>query len=285
MQAYIDEYGFLALHREDVDTGKTYQISFQGYTMVSANKMLIVYHKKTIKLIELKNIGDTMGVFYVKEKAESSKPKDESWKLNKESCILAGKLFEAWDEEKGVMYHFLPYFPLKEVEKKAEMFQQLGIPLKVSATEKGVLIEGEGSGSLEDLDGREQIISFLFGLVLLFGKFESKEGQLNSIKIHLPLFGQYLSIQEKLEGMIASLQQQGIFLQWSKNEQQGTTSFQISSNDYELLQIFADWYKPVENFTQITKREQTAQAIQLLNAFVEQEDIENAEEVRQRVAS
>ncbi|MDR0282386.1 MAG: hypothetical protein LBI53_03610 [Candidatus Peribacteria bacterium] len=198
---------------------------------------------------------------------------------------MAGKFFEAWDEEKGAMYHFLPYFPLKEVEKKSEIFQQLGIPLKVSATEKGVLIEGGGSFGLNALEGIEKNISFLFGLVVLFGKFESKEGQLNSIKIHLPLFGQYLSIQEKLEGMIVMLQQQGIFLQWSKNEQQGTTSFQISSNDYELLQIFADWYKPVENFTQITKREQTAQAIQLLKAFVEQEDIENAEEVKKWIAS
>jgi hypothetical protein len=32
--------------------------------------MLVVYHKKNIKLIELKNIGDTMGVLYVKEKDE-----------------------------------------------------------------------------------------------------------------------------------------------------------------------------------------------------------------------
>jgi hypothetical protein len=29
MQAYIDEYGLLALHGEDVVTGKTYQTSFQ----------------------------------------------------------------------------------------------------------------------------------------------------------------------------------------------------------------------------------------------------------------
>ena len=115
--------------------------------------------------------------------------------------------------------------------------------------------------------------------MLLWGKFESKDGQLNSIKIHLPLFGQYLSIQEKLEQMILTLQQQGIFLQWSKNEQQGTTSFQISSNDYELLQIFADWYKPVENFTQITKKAVVQNALGDLKLFLE-EQVENSNEIK-----
>jgi len=33
--------------------------------------------------------------------------------------------------------------------------------------------------------------------------------------------------------------------------------YQISSNDYELLEIFAKWYEPVEKFEKITKREFT----------------------------
>ena len=83
-----------------------------------------------------------------------------------------------------------------------------------------------------------------------------------------------------MEQALQQLQQQGIFLQSSLNRQQDKTTLQITSNDYELLQIFSDWYKPVENFTQITKREQTAQAIQLLKAFVEQGSIENVDEVK-----
>ena len=107
--------------------------------------MLIVYHKKIIKLIELKNIGDTMGVFHLSQRALFAP------KYLPEMCGLAGKLFDAWDEENGVTYHFLPYFPIKEIEKKAEILQQLGIPLNLSATEKGILTVGEGSTSLEDL--------------------------------------------------------------------------------------------------------------------------------------
>lgn len=113
-------------------------------------------------------------------------------------------------------------------------------------------------------------------MTLLYGKFEAKGSQLNNIKIHLPLFGHYLSLQDPLEKILCILQQEGIFLQSSHNAHQGKISFQITSNDWELLQIFAYWYKEIENFSQITKKGQTAQIIEQLLIFLQQEHIENA---------
>jgi len=34
-------------------------------------------------------------------------------------------------------------------------------------------------------------------------------------------------------------------------------TYQISSNDYELLEIFAKWYEPIEKFEKIIKRDFT----------------------------
>ncbi len=45
--------------------------------------------------------------------------------------------------------------------------------------------------------------------------------------------------------------------------------YQISSNDYELLEIFAKWYEPVEKFEKITKREFTQEMKSKLIEFLQ----------------
>jgi hypothetical protein len=114
---------------------------------------------------------------------------------------------------------------------------------------------------------------------LLYGKFETKEGQLNSIKIHLPLFGPYMQIQEKLGQLLQKLQNEGMFLQSSRNETQGKISFQITSNDWEILQTFAEWYKKIENFSQITKKEYVRQMTETLKTSIQQGAFENQAEI------
>jgi hypothetical protein len=120
-------------------------------------------------------------------------------------------------------------------------------------------------------------------LTLLYGKFEAKGEQLNSIKIHLPLFGKYLALQETLGQLIATLQEVGIFLQSSLNQNQGKMTLQITSNDYELLQIFAHRYSGIENFSQITKKNFTLQTTQQLIHFIEQHSFENAPDIKKLI--
>ena len=45
--------------------------------------------------------------------------------------------------------------------------------------------------------------------------------------------------------------------------------YQISSNDYELLEIFAKWYEAVEKFEKITKRDFTEEMKTKLIEFLE----------------
>lgn len=102
---------------------------------------------------------------------------------------------------------------------------------------------------------------------------------MNAIKFHIPLFGQYLKIQEQLENILEDLQAEGIFLQSSSNNAGGKISYQITSNDYELLEIFAEWYKEIENFSQITKRELALQAVAQLKEFIGEGNFDNASEI------
>ena len=106
---------------------------------------------------------------------------------------------------------------------------------------------------------------------MLYWKFENKWEKLSAIKIQLPLFGQFLSIWDEIRNIQKSLQDEWIFIQISENIQWDKHTYEITSNDYEMLEIFAKLYLPVENFSQITKREQTQEALQALKDFLNNE--------------
>jgi|GEM_PF-989268 len=50
---------------ETNEQGKQYTHDFDGYSMASYDKTVFVEHKKSVKTIQYKDIGNTMSVFYV----------------------------------------------------------------------------------------------------------------------------------------------------------------------------------------------------------------------------
>ena len=259
---------FLTKKDEKLNTGKTYRHNFQWFSFDQENCVFYVWHKKEIKLIESKNLWSTMNVFCIKD-----------WFLNlneltydiKSWILTACQIFSAFDEENWWTYNFLPYFPTKAVEEKNTLFQKLWLNISLSNSPKWVLIKSEwNTSNINDLDIQWQIW-FLFGLTLLYWKFENKWEKLSAIKIQLPLFGQFLSIWDRIKDIQKNLQKEWVFIQISENTQWDKCTYEITSNDYELLEIFSKLYLPVENFSQITKREQAQEAIEALKSFLENE--------------
>ncbi len=258
---------FLIKKDGQLNTGKTYRHNFQWYDFDDENCIFYVWHKKEIKLIESKNLWSTMNVFCMK-----------NWYLNIENLneniknwiSVACQIFNAFDEENGWFYNFLPYFPTKAVEEKNELFKKLWLNIELSNSPKWVLIKNSELHSkilVEDLNIEWQIW-FLFWLILIYWKFENKWEKLSAIKIQLPLFGQFLCIWDKIKNIQKNLQNEWIFIQISENIQWDKHTYEITCNDYELLEIFAKLYLPVENFSQITKREQAQEAIENLKEFL-----------------
>lgn len=258
---------FLIKHDNTLLTGKSYRHNFQWMDFYEENCIFYVWHKKEIKLIESKNLWSTMNVFFVKDWTLNT-----NWlKYDIQSWILtASQIFSAFDEENWWIYNFLPYFPTKLVEEKNQIFQKLWLNISLSNSPKWVLIKNNESHSkilVEDLNISWQIW-FLFCLTLLYWKFETKWDKLSWIKIQIPLFWQFLSIWEQIFWIQKKLQEIWIFIQISENTQWEKHTYEITSNDYELLEIFTNLYIPVENFSQITKREQAQEAIESLKIFL-----------------
>lgn len=261
---------FLIEQDKKLHTGKTYHHNFQWYNFEEENCIFYVWHKKEIKLIESKNLWSTMNIFFLKDwNFETNKLTNSI----KDWISTACQIFSAFDEDNGWFYNFLPYFPTKSVEEKNEIFQKLWLNIQLLNSPKWILIKNNESRSkiiVKNLDV-EWKIWFLLGLTLLYWKFENKWEKLSAIKIQLPLFGQFLSIWDEIKNIQKELQNNGIFIQISENIQWDKHTYEITSNDHELLTIFAKLYLPVEKFSQITKREQVQEAIDALKIFSEKE--------------
>lgn len=249
MKSYENKFHLLAIDDQSFDTGKVYHQNFQGYLVTSANEKYIVFHKKQIKIVDLKEIGNSMGVIFLYSKREVIK----IW-LNLESFSFAWKLFSWFDEYSWEKYFYLPYCSQKQQEATTMILENGNFPFSVTQSSKWMLFQTSQPFS-DDLQtffsllshenlsesDLESCLSFLFALVILYGKFEVKNNELRSIKIHFPLFWSYLSYKDTFHQLILLLQQQGYFFQVSENVQWDFCSYQITSNDGEVLKIFAWW--------------------------------------------
>jgi hypothetical protein len=86
----------------------------------------------------------------------------------------------------------------------------------------------------------------LFGLALVYGDLTIKNNDLKSVKTQIPLFGKYKDNTTLIEEVIETLKDNCIFLKTNIQNTNDGIVYQITSSDFELLQIFARFYEPIE---------------------------------------
>ena len=257
MNIQKDNNNLLTIFNESIPQTKEYTYHVSGYTFSDFDKWIIVLHKKEWKIISLKNLGDNMSVVYIKH---------TSWKkinLDETSMKQAFWLFDSFDEISGQTYFFIPNMSEREMWEKNQILEKLPIEYRLRKTDKWIITDG--IAFIET----EKRMSLLFGLFLLYGKIDARKNELSSIKIQIPLFGQYGKHIDSLDNMITQVQEHGFFMKVDKLTNKNGIVYQISSNDYELLEIFAQWYEPVEKFEKISKREFTEEMKSRLIEFIE----------------
>lgn len=253
MKIEIDKNNLLTIFNENIPQTKEYTYSTSGYLFSDFDKGIIILHKKERKIINLKNLGDNMNVVYVAQDIQRD--------TNQDGVYTAMKLFQWFDEDTGKTYSFIPGLWESQQNEKNTILTSLWIDCTIHKTARGMIIEGIK-------EKKENIWGYIFGLMIIYGKFEEKNKELNSIKIQIPLFWQYMKYEEELDTMIQILQNQWIFLKGDKISNKNGITYQISSNDYELLDIVTKWYEPVEKFKKITKLEFTQEMKKKLIDFI-----------------
>ena len=264
MLIHFDSNHLLAIENENIPKLKEYTYATSGYTFSSFDKGMIVLHKKEFKIINLKNLGDNMSVVYIQNTKQDV--------LNVSSSNNAATIFQGFDEVTWKKYFFCPWIKEGELASLNQKLQAIGKSWSLQKTDKGICIQGNVEPDTDS--SLPNVIQTLFDLVLLYGKIENKKEDLLALKIQLPLFGQYLNYQEKLDTMIQSLQEKGYFFKSDKLMNDNGMIYQISCNDYEILELFAKWYEPIAKFQEISKSSFVKEMKEKLLTFLESnEDI------------
>ena len=258
MKLSIDKNNLLVVENKNIPQNKEYCHNVSGFDFCDFDKWLIVYHKKQFKIINLKDLWEKMWVIMVWKKDEEL----INLKLNKKSVESALKLFEWFDEETWEKYYFLYKFKEWWLESLNKKLDKLWIKTKLKKTDKWICCDY----LQEYLEYNPA--SFLFGLTLVYGNFVIKNWDFKSIKIQLPLFWKYQENTEIIDEVIATLSDNGIFVKKYIQKTNDGIVCQITSSDYELLEIFARFYESIEKWLKISKYNDTQNIKQELVKFI-----------------
>lgn len=237
MKLTIDQHGFLCVEHPEIPQIKQYTYQVAGYQFSDRDKGMVVLHKKDFKVLNLKHFGDGMNLIYTKNTGCSMMV------LNKNVVAQGYGLFSGFDEVSGKQQYFWP-------------------------GARGNLDFVQPAPCSREFSSTQEKLSLLYGLTLLYGKFEAKWKELLSIKIQIPLFWQYLSYQEHFDTILGELQKHGIFCKKDLVETKNGIIYQISCNDWELLEVFAKWHETIEKFEKISKKAFTEEMKDKLVAFL-----------------
>ncbi len=245
-------------------TNKTYQHTLSGTIFSHEDFQLPVVHKRKIKPINWKDLGDKMQVFIkIPERTE----KTTENLLDKKSFHYAFDLFQSFDEETGEKYSFLYKIKSDKIKKLTPLLEEHHIKL---ANKQHIFIKKNPQTTPpKDLN----TLSFLFGLFVIYGNFQTKANTILGAKIFIPLFGAYTQLEDFLNQHLNNLIDQHYFISKHLQETNDGNILQLSITDHELLHIFTTWYERVEKFTEITKLNEVEKAKTLLIKYCETENI------------
>ena len=236
MKIAFDHNNILTLIDPDIPQHKTYTYVLDNYQIESTDTLLFVYQKRAWKLINLKNLGDGMQIAFSPKNPIST----ESLTFDKDQFLNILSLFQGFNEETWIKYHFLPFWNWDIIILKGLLTTLNSPEINIEKTKWWTIISWLTKAFLFP-ERAEDHLSFLFALALIYGKFEGKDWNLKSIKIHLPLIWIQAQLEEKLINMCKNLQKSWLFIKRNTDHHAEKKIFQFQINDFELLTLFASW--------------------------------------------
>lgn len=236
MKIQFDENQLLSIYDEKLPQLRNYQYILDWYQIETTDRVIFAYQKRAWKLINLKNLGDGMQVAFSPKTLLSI----NSLIFDKDQFLNILSLFQGFNEETWIKYHFLPFWNWDIVILKGLLTTLNSPEINIEKTKWWTIISWLTKTFLFP-ETTEDHLSFLFALALIYGKFEGKDWNLKSIKIHLPLIWIQAQLEEKLINMCKNLQKIWLFIKRNTDHHAEKKIFQFQINDFELLTLFASW--------------------------------------------
>ena len=254
MKIQFDENQLLSIYDEKLPQLKNYQYILDWYQIETTDRLIFAYQKRIWKLINLKNLGEGMQIAFSPKTSIST----ESLGFQKDQFLNILSLFQVFNEETWVKYHFLPFWNWDIIVLKG-LLTTLNYPeINIEKTKWWTIISWLKKTFLFP-ETAEDHLSFLFTLALIYGKFEGKDWNLKSIKIHLPLIWIQAQLEEKLINMCKNLQKIWLFIKRNTDHHSEKKILQFQINDFELLTLFASWSSLFKDLPQRNTEQISAQ--------------------------
>lgn len=268
MKIQFDENQLLSIYDEKLPQLKNYQYILDWYQIETTDRLIFAYQKRIWKLINLKNLGEGMQIAFSPKTSIST----ESLGFQKDQFLNILSLFQGFNEETWVKYHFLPFWNWDILLLREVLTTLSYSEIDIEKTKWWTIISWLTKTFLFP-ETTEDHLSFLFALALVYGKFEGKDWNLKSIKIHLPLIWIQAQLEEKLITMCKNLQKIWLFIKRNTDHHAEKKIFQFQINDFELLTLFASWnglFKDLpQRNTELISAQNTAIKSQLIS-FIEE---------------
>lgn len=280
MKIQFDENQLLSIYDEKLPQLRNYQYILDWYQIETTDRLIFAYQKRAWKLINLKNLGEGMQIAF----SPKTPLPINSLIFDKDQFLNILSLFQGFNEETWIKYHFLPFWNW-DILLLRELLTTLSSPeINIEKTKWWTIISWLTKAFLFP-ERAEDHLSFLFALALIYGKFEGKDWNLKSIKIHLPLIWIQAQLEEKLINMCKNLQKIWLFIKRNTDHHAEKKIFQFQINDFELLTLFTSWNSlfkdlPQRN-TELISNQNTTIKNQLIS-FIEETTIpaiSNKEEI------
>ena len=117
MKIQFDENQLLSIYDEKLPQLRNYQYILDWYQIETTDRLIFTYQKRAWKLINLKNLGDGMQVAFSPKAPIST----DSLTFDKDQFLNILSLFQGFNEETWIKYHFLPFWNWDIVVLKGQL--------------------------------------------------------------------------------------------------------------------------------------------------------------------
>ena len=256
----IDKNWFLCV-KSDLSNPKEYTQSIAGrWNISSIDHLVLVRHKKELKIINRKDLGKTMSLLFV----DSSDWNNIQTNLQNEIENNMLTLFSWFDEESGQNYCFFPKINGEKLRTIAESLWTIDI---VDANKGRFRVNGSIVNNTDKLYP-------LYVLSVIYGKISSRWTALLSLKIQIPIPATHFWVKEFLDNCIHDIQIHGYAIASYCTEQKSGRLYEITTNDYEILTYLKDNDKNLISLEKVaTKELSDSVKVLLVSEYLESKDI------------
>ncbi|UFX82641.1 hypothetical protein [Candidatus Absconditicoccus praedator] len=251
--AFLDENGFVC-GKSIFDEIVEFSINSQKFKC--KNNSLIIYYRQNLKEKDIKLVSDKMTVFRVLDRQPFF------YDIPNILFFLYGvNIFQEFDENTGKLYSVLFGYDVDTQQEVNDVLEVLGSDVFFHPSGK-YMINNDINFSFEDIkkdvyecieyNDVEKVFSFLLGLGLFYGNFDTQENdnggfQINNFKLHLPLSLNLIGGEEFFSDIGNFLKNNGIFVKQDFLKTDMSYVYQLSTSDYEVLESFKNYLKDIVN--------------------------------------